>query len=338
MVCAIRVWHKYAYGTEHGYLNLVDYPSLIFYGFMVGVYTILGVVWIILLAISYKDLIKLQLWIAAVIFLGVLEEAFFVAMYSTVNQTGVHAENRPLYIIAELISSGKKSLARILWIIVSLGYETVKPSLDGQMKKGIAIGVIYSVFSFLDSITRTYSPTEDPGGIAELFTMCPIIILDSVIFYWIITAIKDTRDVLRLQRNAIKLSSYNHLFYTIAIALLLAIIFMLWAIIYLKSSVCQKNWKVLWFDDAFWHILFTFFLIVIMFLWRPSTNPERLVTCEENDFDEPGQGPNENFGDIKLRKVDNESKGMLATQVENEVKENLPTSAIDTFLSLLAKK
>ena len=35
-------------------------------------------------------------------------------------------ENRPLYIIAELISSAKKSLARMLLIIVSLGYGTVK--------------------------------------------------------------------------------------------------------------------------------------------------------------------------------------------------------------------
>jgi len=35
-------------------------------------------------------------------------------------------ENRPLYIVAELISSAKKSLARMLLIIVSLGYGTVK--------------------------------------------------------------------------------------------------------------------------------------------------------------------------------------------------------------------
>ena len=324
----------------YGYLNLVDYPSLIFYGFMVGVYIILGVVWIILLAISYKDLIKSQLWIALVIFLGVLEEAFFVAMYSTVNQTGVHAENRLLYIIAELISSGKKSLAIMLLIIVSLGYETVKPSLDGQMNKGIAIGAIYGVFSFLSGITHAYFPTEDARNITQFFAMYPIFFLDYIILYWIIVGIKDTRHVLRLQRNAIKLSSYNHLFYAIAINVVLAFIFMLCAIIYFNSSVCPKSWKVLWFNDAFWHILFTFSLIVIMFLWRPSTNPERLVMYEGDDFDQPDQGPNKNIGDITLRKVGSKSKGM-ATQVEDDfklVEESLPTSAIDTFLSLIMKK
>ena len=326
----------------YGYLNLVDYPGLIFYGVMVGVYTILGIVWIILLTISYKDILKLQFWIALVIFLGMLEKAFFVAMYSTVNQTGGHVENRPLYIIAELISSAKKSLARMLLIIVSLGYGTVKPSLGAQMNKVIAAGGIYGVFSFLDGITRAYSLTDDTGDNTEYFSMIPLVIIDSIILYWVITAIKDTRHVLRLRRNTIKLSFYTHLIYTIAFAIVVGIIFMLWSIIYLRTSVCLQNWRELWLDDAFWHILFTFILIVIMILWRPSTNPERLfyaVVYEEDDFDEPEQGPNENFGDIKMRKVDNESKGTLATQVEDDLKwaeENLPTSAIDTLLPLIA--
>ena len=325
-----------------GYLNLVDYPGLIFYGVMVAAYVILGIIWMILLAISYKDLLKLQFWIAVVIFLGMLEKAFFVAMYSSVNQTGAHVETRPLYIVAELVSSAKKSLVRMLLIIVSLGYGTVKPTLGGQMSKVIAIGCMYGVFSFLDGITRAYSLTDDTSDNTEYFTIIPLVIIDSIIFYWIITAIKDTRHVLKLRRNTTKLAFYNHLIYTIAFAIVVGIIFMLWSVIYLKASVCLQNWKELWLDDAFWHILFTFILIVIMILWRPSTNPERLyyavVYDEEDDF-EPEQGPNENFGDIKMRKVDSESKGTLAAQVEDDLKwaeENLPTSAIDTLLPLIA--
>lgn len=325
-----------------GYLNLVDYPGLIFYGVMVSIYIILGIIWIVLLAISYKDLLKLQFWIAVVIFLGMLEKVFFVAMYSAVNQTGVHVETRPLYIVAELISSAKKSLARMLLIIVSLGYGTVKPSLGAQMSKVIAVGAIYGVFSFLDGIIRAYSLTDDTADNTEYFTLIPLVIIDSVIFYWIIIAIKDTRNVLKLRRNITKLSFYNHLIYTLAFAALVGIIFMFWSIVFLKSSACLQNWKGLWLDDAFWHILFTFVLIVIMILWRPSTNPERLfyaVVYSEEDDIEPEQGPNENFGDIKMRKVDNEPKGTLAAQVEDDLKwaeENLPTSAIDTLLPLIA--
>lgn len=324
-----------------GYLNLVDYPGLIFYGIMVSVYTILGIIWIILLAAWYKDLLKLQFWIALVIFLGMLEKAFFVAMYSAVNQTGVHVETRSLYIIAELISSTKKSLARMLLIVVSLGYGTVKPSLGPQMNKVLGVGTIYGVFSFLDGITRAYSLTDDTSDNTEYFTMIPLVIIDTIILYWIIMAIKDTRHVLRLRRNTIKLSFYNHLIYAISFAIVVGFIFMLWSIIFLRISACLQNWRELWLDDAFWHILFTFLLIVIMILWRPSTNPERLfyaVVYDEDDF-EPEQGPNENFGDIKMRKVDIEPKGTLTAQVEDDIKwaeENLPTSAIDTLLPLIA--
>ena len=325
-----------------GYLSLVDYPGLIFYGIMVAVYTLLGILWILLLLISYQDLIRLQFWIALVIFLGLLEKVFFLAMYSVVNQTGAHVEMRPLYIIAELISSGKRSLVRMLLIVVSLGYGTVKPSLGAQMNKVIAIGTMYGVFAFLDGMSRAYSLTDDTSDNTDYLLMIPLLIIDTIILYWIVTAIKDTRHVLRLRRNTIKLSFYNHLIYAIVFAILLAIIFMIWSLIYIRSSECLQDWGELWIDDAFWHILFTYLLIVIMILWRPSKNPERLfyaVVYDEDDLDEPEQGPNENFGDIKMRKVDSEPKGTLATQVEDDLKwaeENLPTSAIDTLLPLIA--
>ena len=172
--------------------------------------------------------------------------------------------------------------------------------------------------------------------------MVPLVIIDSIILYWVIISIKETRHILRLRRNTTKLSFYNHLIYAISFAIVVAIIYMFWSILYLRASPCLRNWKELWFDDAFWHILFSFLLVVIMILWRPSTNPERLfygvVYDEDNDF-EPEQGPNENFGDIKMRKVDSEPKETVTSQVEDDMKwaeENLPTSAIDTLLPLIA--
>ena len=36
-----------------------------------------------------------------------------------------------------------------------------------------------------------------------------------------------------------------------------------------------QDWKELWLDDAFWHLLFSFLLGVIMALWRPNNNSAR---------------------------------------------------------------
>ena len=33
-----------------------------------------------------------------------------------------------------------------------------------------------------------------------------------------------------------------------------------------------QDWKELWLDEAFWKLLFSLLLIVIMILWRPTNN------------------------------------------------------------------
>lgn len=37
----------------------------------------------------------------------------------------------------------------------------------------------------------------------------------------------------------------------------------------------NQDWRELWIDDAFWRLLFSIILLVIMFLWRPSANNQR---------------------------------------------------------------
>jgi hypothetical protein len=37
----------------------------------------------------------------------------------------------------------------------------------------------------------------------------------------------------------------------------------------------MQDWKVLWLDEAFWKLLFSLLLLVIMLLWRPTNNNQR---------------------------------------------------------------
>ena len=41
--------------------------------------------------------------------------------------------------------------------------------------------------------------------------------------------------------------------------------------------VCElaQDWKQLWVDEAFWHMLFVVLLLIIMLLWRPTANNQR---------------------------------------------------------------
>jgi uncharacterized membrane protein YkvI len=57
---------------------------------MCGLYACLALVWLCVSACYWKDLLRIQFWIGAVIMLGMVEMATFYAEYSTVNHTGIN--------------------------------------------------------------------------------------------------------------------------------------------------------------------------------------------------------------------------------------------------------
>lgn len=107
-----------------GYLSAADWPLLPFYGTMCVVYVILGVIWLTVSFLQWRDLLRIQFWICAVILLGMLEKAMFYAEYQRVNSNGVNKQSVVLF--AEWVSCAKRTLARMLVIIVSLGFGIVK--------------------------------------------------------------------------------------------------------------------------------------------------------------------------------------------------------------------
>ncbi|KAL1263632.1 hypothetical protein QQF64_006371 [Cirrhinus molitorella] len=102
----------------HGYLSVTEWPLMIFYMVMCVVYILYALLWFVWASCYWKDLLRIQFWIAGVIFLGMIEKAVFCAEYQNTNNVG--AASQGLLIFAELISAMKRTLARLLVIIVSL--------------------------------------------------------------------------------------------------------------------------------------------------------------------------------------------------------------------------
>lgn len=50
-----------------------------FYGAMCLVYVVLGLAWLIVSFLQWRDLLRIQFWIGGVILLGMLEKAMFYA-------------------------------------------------------------------------------------------------------------------------------------------------------------------------------------------------------------------------------------------------------------------
>ncbi|XP_071445363.1 transmembrane protein 87A [Hetaerina americana] len=329
--------HVEMMGT-YGYLSALDWPLLPFYGVMCLIYVVFGMAWLIVSFCQWRDLLRIQFWIGGVIFLGMLEKATFYAEYQSINSTGESVKAAVL--IAELVSCGKRTLARMLVIIVSLGFGIVKPRLGPMLHRVMSVGVVYLVIASVESFLRVLNPKNDPSS-QVLLASAPLALVDSVICWWIFTSLVQTTRTLRLRRNLVKLSLYRHFTNTLIFAVISSVIFMLYSIKAHKLALCLTDWKELWVDEAYWHILFSLILLVIMFLWRPTNNNQRyaftpLLDAPEDEEEEPFI--NDAFG-VKMRGLrSNSPKPKSNNSPEDDLKwveENIPSSIADTALPIL---
>ncbi|XP_017405315.1 transmembrane protein 87B isoform X1 [Cebus imitator] len=326
----------------HGYISASDWPLMIFYMVMCIVYILYGILWLMWSACYWKDILRIQFWIAAVIFLGMLEKAVFYSEYQNINSTGLSTQG--LLIFAELISAIKRTLARLLVIIVSLGYGIVKPRLGTVMHRVIGLGLLYLIFAAVEGVMRVI------GGSNHLAVVLGDIILaviDSIFVWFIFISLAQTMKTLRLRKNTVKFSLYRHFTNTLIFAVLASVVFMVWTTKTFRIAKCQSDWMERWVDDAFWSFLFSLILIVIMFLWRPSANNQRyafmpLIDDSDDEIEEFMVTPENLTEGIKLRASKSVSNGAVKPATSDNfdedlkwVEENIPSSFTDVALPVL---
>ncbi|XP_073906360.1 transmembrane protein 87B isoform X1 [Castor canadensis] len=325
----------------HGYISASDWPLMIFYMVMCIVYIFYGVLWLMWSACYWKDILRIQFWIAAVIFLGMLEKAVFYTEYQNINSTGLSTQG--LLIFAELISAVKRTLARLLVIIVSLGYGIVKPRLGTVMHRVIGLGLLYFIFAAVEGVMRVIGGSKH---LAVVLGDIVLAVIDSIFVWFIFISLAQTMKTLRLRKNTVKFSLYRHFTNTLIFAVLASIVFMVWTTKTFRIAKCQSDWMELWVDDAFWSFLFSLILIVIMFLWRPSANNQRYAFMplidDSDDEVEEFMVTSENLTEgIKLRASKMVSNGTAKSTSDNFdedlkwVEENIPSSFTDVALPVL---
>uniref|UniRef100_A0A0N5A3M2 Transmembrane receptor, eukaryota family-containing protein n=1 Tax=Parastrongyloides trichosuri TaxID=131310 RepID=A0A0N5A3M2_PARTI len=330
--------------SKHGYLNAIDYPLLNFYKFMVITYCAMLCIWLYLCLRKWKDLLKIQFWIGIVILVGLIEKAVFLSEFSTVNETGYTTVG--MIEFAEIISAFKRTLSRILIIIVSIGYGVVKPRLGETLNQVTVIGGLYFVFSVIEGLIRTSWKSAEAIKERQLAAL-PLIVFEVAIFWWIFTSLTTTIRALRIRNNDVKLRLYSNFANVLGISVIISILFMIWFLSNHVFQHCLTDWKELWFDTAFWHLLFCSVLISIMILWRPANNNQRfaftpLLDDSEDDCDESFPlGTSCVDENVSKRSVgidiknDSVRKSDIDEKIEDDLKwieENIPTTFAERFL------
>ncbi|KAJ7525425.1 hypothetical protein O6H91_17G050500 [Diphasiastrum complanatum] len=205
-----------------GYLPGRMAPLLTFYGVMSAAYILLAIAWFFQYVRFSKDILQLQNWITVVIALGMSEMGMWYFEYANFNATG----KRPIGITTWAVTLGavKKTISRLLILVVSMGYGVVRPTLGGLTSKVNLLGAAYFVSVEALDVLENVGRIDDLSEKARLFVVLPVAIFDAVFILWIFTSLSKTLEKLQARKQYAKLELYRKFTNSLAVAVVVSII------------------------------------------------------------------------------------------------------------------
>nr|DAD44210.1 TPA_asm: hypothetical protein HUJ06_002440 [Nelumbo nucifera] len=264
---------KTVWKNPTGYLPGRMAPLMNFYGFMSLAYVILGIFWFSQYARFWKEVLQLQNCITLVIALGMFEMALWYFEYAEFNKTGV----RPTWITIWAVTFGtvKHTVARVIILMVSMGYGVMRPTLGGLTSKVILLGGTFFLASEVLELVENVGVINDLSGKARLFLVLPVAILDAFFILWIFTSLSTTLNKLQARRMMAKLDIYRKFTNALAVSVIVSVGWICYELYFKSSDVYNERWQKAWIIPAFWQVLSFSLLCVICALWAPSHNSTR---------------------------------------------------------------
>ncbi|CAK9191680.1 unnamed protein product [Sphagnum jensenii] len=309
-----------------GYLPGRMAAFISFYAFMSLAYGLLGLLWFFQYVRHWKDILQLQNCISAVIALGMSEMAVWYFEYLNFNGTGM----RPMAITMWAVTLGavKKTVSRLLILVVSMGYGVVRPTLGGLTSKVMLLGGTYFLAAESLDVVENVGTINDPPGKERLFLVLPVAMLDAFFILWIFTSLSKTLERLQARRRFAKLELYRRFTNSLAVAVVVSVLWIGYELYFKATDEFGERWQSYWIIHAFWSGLSFALLVVICILWAPSQNSTRYAYSEdvgEEDLDEEAVALTSGVAGKSTVVVETEKNG-----AKPDVKERKPIST-DVF-------
>ncbi|KAF9942679.1 hypothetical protein BGZ67_000493 [Mortierella alpina] len=278
------------FNNNYGLLAGTDFPKLPFYGALSLVYMSIGIVWMILCAKHWREILTVQHFISGVILFLMVEMAFNWGYWDDFNKTG--ESSIALLVLVAILNSGRNSLSLFMLLIVSMGYGVVKPTLGSTMKKVIMLSLAQFLFGVIYS-AGTMSPVDDVSAMIVLMVVVPLALTMTSFYIWTLQSLTSTIATLNLRRQTEKVKMYTRLWRLLAFSLaVLCAFFVINTLNFMNldgEDWPATHWRIKWFLlDGWLNILYLFVFTVIVILWRPTENNKRygIDQLETEDFDE----------------------------------------------------
>ncbi|MCO5589144.1 hypothetical protein L7F22_043110 [Adiantum nelumboides] len=117
----------------------------------------------------------------------------------------------------------KKTLSRILILVVSMGYGAVRPTLGGPTSKVIVLGVTYFLAVEVLDVFEHVGTINDLSGKTRIFLVLSVAILDAFFILWIFTSLSKTLEKLQARRMVAKLELYRKFTNTLALSVIISV-------------------------------------------------------------------------------------------------------------------
>ncbi|KAJ8556405.1 hypothetical protein K7X08_029796 [Anisodus acutangulus] len=279
---------KTVWKNPTGYLPGRMAPLMNFYGYMSLAFALLGIFWFSQYARFWREVIALQNCITLVITLGMFEMALWYFDYAEFNETGVRPTGITIWAVT--FSTVKRTVSRLIILIVSMGYGVVRPTLGGLTSKVLLLGGTFFVASQVLELVENVGTVSDFSGKARLFFVLPVAILDAFFILWIFTSLSATLNKLQARRLLAKLDIYRRFTNSLAVAVIVSVGWVCYELYFKSTDVYNERWQNAWIIPAFWQVLSFSLLCIICALWAPSQNSMRMSSSKTNPKDK-GKGP-----------------------------------------------
>jgi len=257
--------------NPYGYLPAELFPFLPFFGQVALAYLALSLGWAYMCRRHWEHLLPLQVVIGWVLVLGVVEGATWYLAYRAFNHGG--ARGTLPTIVGVLVSTTRKTVARLLVLAACLGYGVVRPTLDTPtLHRMCAFGAAYFSCSAAHDVCANISNMAEYSIPVRLLLVLPTGLLDAAFYFWAFGALTSTLGELGARSGSAKMLLYRRFSRLLAVAVTISAIWISSQLGLILADDLDGRWASLWLFDAFWHVLYFGLLLAITILWSPSAN------------------------------------------------------------------
>mmetsp|Transcript_10322 Transcript_10322/g.16896 ORF Transcript_10322/g.16896 Transcript_10322/m.16896 type:complete len:530 (-) Transcript_10322:544-2133(-) len=282
----------------YGYVPADQFGSMPFNLALSLAYLIVALTWATLCFWYSDQLMPLQMWISAVMFIAMIETTMLYVHFVDWNEEGVPTST--ITVVALFFGALKRALSRILIMFVSLGYGVVRPSLGEDMNRVLYLGCSYFVLSFVYSLlvhmsssTRTVADSDYDMVSLIVFMLAMV---DTTFYIWIFSSINNLLTSLASRKQGVKYILYRNFRWVLLVLLVFTGIWVLYSsVIFLNDNGgSNKHWRMKWTVDALWELIYFTIFAAIAVLWAPSKNAQRYAYSielaqleEDEEFNNP---------------------------------------------------